>query len=512
MRETFARAAQIDELVPGMLYICWYITIPKPATPGGNIMIGYPSIELYIDGHWKKRDGQPVLNPADESVLGTVSAATIGDLDDAIAAAERGFKVWRKTSPAKRAQIILKASSLIRERVNEMAVAMTMEQGKPIEQAKLEIVRGCDIIEWDATEGLRLYGRVIPSEDGMRHTVLRQPIGPVAAFSPWNFPMSSPARKVAGALSSGCSIILKASEETPAGAVQLVRAFHDAGLPPGVLNLVFGDPAEISSHLIPQSQIRLITFTGSIPVGKSLAEMAGRYMKPVIMELGGHAPVIVCDDVDPTATAATSVTGKSRNAGQVCVAPTRFFVQEAIYQRFADSFAEKAAQLKVGNGLDPSTQLGPLANSRRIDAMENFVTDAKSKGARVLAGGQRIGNRGYFFPLTVLADVADDARAMRDEPFGPLALVNPVRSLDEAIEKANSLPYGLAAYAFTRSAQNADRLANDIEAGNLSINHFVASLAETPFGGIKDSGYGREGGTEGLQCYTVTKNVSHKMM
>jgi succinate-semialdehyde dehydrogenase / glutarate-semialdehyde dehydrogenase len=294
--------------------------------------------------------------------------------------------------------------------------------------------------------------------------------------------------------------------------VQLVRAFHDAGLPPGVLNLVFGNPAEISGHLIPQASIRLITFTGSIPVGKSLAEMAGRYMKPAIMELGGHAPVIVCDDVDPAATAATSVTGKSRNAGQVCVAPTRFFVQESIYKRFADTFAEKAAQLRVGNGLDPSTQLGPLANSRRIDAMENFVADAKARGARVLAGGQRIGNNGYFFPLTVLADVPDGARAMRDEPFGPLALINPVRNLDEAIEKANALPYGLAAYAFTRSAQNADRLATEVEVGNLSINHFVASVAETPFGGVKESGYGREGGTEGLQCYTVTKNVSHRMI
>jgi succinate-semialdehyde dehydrogenase/glutarate-semialdehyde dehydrogenase len=475
-------------------------------------MAGYPELELYIDGRWKRADGQAVLNPADETVLGTVPSATIADLDDAIAAAERGFEVWRKTSPARRTQIILKAASLIRERVNEMAVAMTMEQGKPLEQARLEILRGCDIIEWDATEGLRMYGRVIPSEDGMRHIVLRQPIGPVAAFSPWNFPMSSPGRKVAGALSSGCSIILKASEETPAGAVQLVRAFHDAGLPPGVLNLVFGNPAEISSHLIPQSAIRLITFTGSIPVGKSLAEMAGRYMKPAIMELGGHAPVIVCDDVDPVATAATSVLGKSRNAGQVCVAPTRFFVQESIYKRFADTFAEKAAQLKVGNGLDPSTQLGPLANSRRVDAMESFVADARARGARVLAGGQRIGNSGYFFPLTVLADVPDGARAMRDEPFGPLALVNPVRDLDEAIEKANALPYGLAAYAFTRSAQNADRLATEVEVGNLSINHFVASVAETPFGGVKESGYGREGGTEGLQCYTVTKNVSHKMI
>ena len=475
-------------------------------------MTGYPNIELYIDGRWKKADGQPVLNPADETVLGRVPTATIADLDDAIAAAERGFAVWRKTAPAKRTQIILKAASLMRERVSEMATAMTLEQGKPLDQARLEILRGCDIIEWDATEGLRMYGRVIPSEEGMRHAVLRQPIGPVAAFSPWNFPMSSPARKVAGALSSGCSIILKASEETPAGAVQLVRAFHDAGLPPGVLNLVFGNPAEISNHLIPQSSIRLITFTGSIPVGKTLAEMAGRHMKPAVMELGGHAPVIVCDDVDPVATAATSVAGKSRNAGQVCVAPTRFFVQESIYERFADSFAEKAAQLKIGNGLDPTTQLGPLANSRRIDAMEGLVADAKAKGAKVLAGGQRIGNRGYFFPLTVLADVPDDARAMREEPFGPLAPVNPVRDLDEAIEKANSLPYGLAAYAFTRSANNADRLASEIEAGNLAINHFVASVAETPFGGVKDSGYGREGGTEGLQCYTVAKNVSHKMI
>ena len=475
-------------------------------------MTTYPDIELYIDGRWKRADGHPIINPADESVIGTVPHAAMADLDDALAAAERGYRVWKNTAPAKRAQIILKAASLIRERVDEMAIAMTLEQGKPLDQARLEILRGCEIIEWDASEGLRIYGRVIPSEPGMRHTVLRQPIGPVAAFSPWNFPMSSPARKVAGALSAGCSIILKASEETPAGAVQLVRAFHDAGLPAGVLNLVFGNPAEISEYLIPQPSVRLITFTGSIPVGKKLAEMAGHYMKPVIMELGGHGPVIVCDDVDPVATATASVTGKSRNAGQVCVSPTRFFVQESIYKGFVDAFAEKAAKLKVGNGIDPSTQMGPLANSRRIDAMEMLVEDAKAKGARVLAGGSRIGNRGYFYPLTVLADVPDDAQAMQQEPFGPLALVNPVKNLDEAIEKANSLPFGLAAYAFTRSAHNADRLADNVEVGNLSINHFVASLAETPFGGVKESGYGREGGTEGLACYTVTKNVSHKMM
>ncbi len=472
-------------------------------------MTGYPDLQLCIAGRWTNADGKPVINPADESVIGTVPYATRTDLDAALAAAQEGFRVWRSTPPVKRAEIILKAARLMRERVEEMAVAMTLEQGKPIKQSRLEILRGCDIIEWDATEGRRVYGRVIPSEPGMRHTVLRQPIGVVAAFSPWNFPMSSPARKVGGALSAGCSIILKASEETPAGAVQLVRAFHDAGVPPGVLNLVFGIPSEISDYLIPQPTVRLITFTGSIAVGKRLAEMAGRYMKPAIMELGGHAPVIVCDDVDPIKTAAMSVTGKTRNSGQVCVSPTRFFVEEAIYPRFVSAFAEKAGAVKVGNGLDPENDMGPLANNRRIEAMETFVADAKAKGGRVLAGGSRIGNRGYYYPLTVLADVPDDARAMREEPFGPLALVNPVRSLDEAIAKANALPYGLAAYAFTRSAGNVDRLAEGIEAGNLSINHFVASIAETPFGGVKESGYGREGGTEGLQCYTVVKNISH---
>jgi succinate-semialdehyde dehydrogenase/glutarate-semialdehyde dehydrogenase len=475
-------------------------------------MTAYPDLQLFIGGEWKSADGQPVLNPADETVIGVVPHATRADLDAALAAAESGFHTWRNTSPAKRAETILKAAQLVRQRVEEMAVAMTLEQGKPIAQSRLEILRGCDIIEWDATEGRRIYGRVIPSEPGMRHTVLRQPIGVVAAFSPWNFPMSSPARKVAGALAAGCAIILKASEETPAGAVQLAHAFHDAGLPPGVLNLVFGTPSEISEYLIPQPGVRLVTFTGSIPVGKKLAAMAGHYMKPAIMELGGHAPVIVCEDADPLASAATSVVGKSRNAGQVCISPTRFFVHEAIYGEFAAAFAEKARAVKVGDGLDPSNQMGPLANHRRIEMMEALVADARAKGARVLAGGSRIGNRGYYYPLTVLADLPDDARAMREEPFGPLALINPVASLDDAIEKANALPYGLAAYAFTRSARNADRLAEGVEVGNLSINHLVASIAETPFGGVKESGYGREGGTEGLQCYTVAKNVSHLMI
>jgi succinate-semialdehyde dehydrogenase / glutarate-semialdehyde dehydrogenase len=472
-------------------------------------MAAYPDLQLFIRGEWKSMDGQPVINPADESVIGIVPHAGRAELDAALAAATEGFRVWRNTSAAKRADIILRAARLIRERVEDAAVAMTLEQGKTVAEARLEVLRGCDIIEWDATEGRRVYGRVIPGEPGMRHTVLRQPVGIVAAFSPWNFPLASPARKVAGALSAGCSIILKASEETPAGAVQLVRAFHDAGVPPGVVNLVFGTPSEISEYLIPQPAVRLVTFTGSIAVGKRLAAMAGSHMKPAIMELGGHAPVIVCEDVDPIKTAATSALGKTRNAGQVCVSPTRFFVHTAIYERFATAFAEKAATVKVGDGLDPANQMGPLANPRRLEAMDAFVADAKAKGARLLAGGARLGNRGYFFPLTILADVPEDARAMREEPFGPLALLSPVRTLDEAIERANALPYGLAAYGFTHSASNAERLAEGVEAGNISINHFVASIAETPFGGVKESGFGREGGTEGLQCYTVAKNVSH---
>ena len=474
-------------------------------------MIQYPDLQLYIGGAWRKTaDGQAVLNPADESVIGSVPVATRTDLDAALSAAADGFRIWSRTSPAARAKIMLKAAALMRERVEEIAYSITLEHGKPIAQARLEVIRGCEFFEWDAAEGQRTYGRVIPSEPGIKYIVLHQPIGTVAAFSPWNFPMSQPSRKIAGALAAGCSIIIKASEETPAGAVHIARALHDAGLPPGVFNLVFGVPSEISDYLIPQSQIRMVAFTGSTAVGKRLTELAARHMKPVLMELGGHAPVIVCDDVDPVAAATASAIRKSRNAGQVCTSPTRFYVQERLYDAFTKAFVERARAVTVGNGLDPSVEMGPVANHRRIEALEALVADARAKGARVLAGGERLGSRGYFFPVTVLADLPDDARAMREEPFGPLALINPVASLDEAIEKANALPFGLAAYAFTHSARNVEQLTQDVEAGNLSINTLEASVAETPFGGVKESGYGREGGAEGLSHYTIVKNVSHR--
>jgi succinate-semialdehyde dehydrogenase/glutarate-semialdehyde dehydrogenase len=476
-------------------------------------MTTYPDLQLYIAGGWRQgADTLPVLNPADESVIGTLPVASRIDLDDALAAAVQGYKIWSRTAPAKRAEVLLRTAALMRERVEEIAYAITLEHGKPLAQARLEVQRGCEFFEWDAAEGVRAYGRVIPSAPDIRYTVLHQPIGPVAAFSPWNFPMSQPARKIAGALAAGCSIILKAAEETPAGAIHIARALHDAGLPAGVFNLVFGVPADISSYLIPQPPIRLVAFTGSTAVGKHLTEIGARNMKPVLMELGGHAPVIVCDDVDPVRAAEISVARKARNAGQVCTSPTRFFVHEKLYNAFAQAFAERARAIRLGNGLELSTQMGPVANHRRKEALETLVHDARTKGARLLAGGEKADGRGYFFPLTVLAELPDDARAMREEPFGPLALINPVRSLDEAIEKANSLPFGLAAYAFTHSASNAHELSERIEAGNLSINTLEASVAEIPFGGVKESGYGREGGSEGLHQYMTVKTISHRMI
>jgi len=472
-------------------------------------MAQYPEIKMLIGGEWLSRSGAPIINPADESFLGTVPHATDTDLDRAIECAREGFEVWRHMSPGNRAAIMRRAADILRGRVDDIAHAMTLEQGKPLNQARTDVQRCADMIEWDAQEGRRIYGRIVTGERGMSHQVIRQPIGIVAGFAPWNFPVTSTGRKMAAALAAGCSIIIKPPEEAPSGGLYLAQAFTEAGLPPGVLNVVYGVPAEISGKLIPHPAIRLVTFTGSATVGKQLAAMAGAAMTPVVMELGGHAPVLVCDDVDIAAVGAQSAIAKARNAGQICNAPTRFYVEENVFADFVDSFVAKAKTLRLGDGLDPSTDIGPLANARRLSAMQEYVADAVSKGARLLSGGSRVGNRGYFFPLTVLADVPDDARVMSEEPFGPLAVINRVRNLDEAIEKANALPYGLAGFAFTHSAPNAHRISQQLEVGNLAINHFVVSTPETPFGGVKDSGYGREGGVEGLDAYTVTKNIAH---
>jgi len=475
-------------------------------------MADYLDLKLFINGSWRTTDETiPVVNPATEEVIGQLPRARPQDLDDALQAAQNGFELWSQTPPKVRAETILNASRILRQHQDEIAHSITLEHGKPFKQAQAEVIRGCEFFEWDAGEAVRTYGRVIPSVPDINYTVHHQPIGPVAGFAPWNFPMSQPARKVAGALASGCSIILKAAEETPTGALHIARAFEEAGLPPGVLNLVFGVPSEISEHLIPHETIRLVAFTGSTSVGRHLTGLASNHMTPVLMELGGHAPVIVCEDTDVRAAATSSAVRKMRNAGQVCTSPTRFFVLDSIYDEFLDVFTERAAATVVGNGMEPNVEMGPLANDRRVEALSRFVNDAVDKGATITTGGKPVEGPGYFFEPTVLANVPDNAEVMQEEPFGPLAIVNPVGSLDEAIQKANSVPYGLASYGFTYRADYADRIAKNIEAGNVSINTLEASLPETPFGGVKSSGYGREGGVEGLHNYMITKNVSHSI-
>ncbi len=473
----------------------------------------YPDTQLFIDGVWRAGTGGltiPVVNPATEATIGTVARATREDLDAALAAAEKGFEVWRATSAYERSKIMRRAAALLRERKAAIARLMTMEQGKPLAQSLGETAGAADTIEWFAEEGRRAYGRIVPARGAnVSQSIIKLPVGPVAAFSPWNFPINQAVRKISAALSTGCSIIIKAPEETPASPAELVRAFMDAGVPNGVINLVFGVPAEISEYLIPHPAIQKISFTGSTAVGKSLAALAGLHMKRATMELGGHAPAIVFDDADMDNALAVLAAAKFRNAGQVCVSPTRFLVQEASFDRFTEGFTRAAKALKVGNGLDEGVEMGPLANARRIDALEGFIADAVDKGAELKTGGRRIGNTGYFFEPTVLANVPLDAEVMNAEPFGPIAIINPFGSLDEAITESNRLPYGLASYAFTASDRTGYELGQRIKAGMTTINHNGLALPEVPFGGIQDSGYGSEGGSEALEPYLVTKLVTH---
>lgn len=477
-------------------------------------MIPYPDTLLFIDGQWRPAsDGRviPVHDPATTSRIGSVAHASRDDLDAALAAADQGFQVWRRTSAHDRAKLMRRAADILRGRAEDVATLMVRENGKPLAQARLETLAGADIIDWFAGEAQRAYGQVIPSRapDVLQMT-LKLPVGPVAAFTPWNFPINQVVRKLSAALAAGCSIIVKAPEETPASPAELIRAFADAGLPAGVANLVFGVPAEISEYLIPHPVIRKISFTGSTPVGKHLAALAGLHMKRATMELGGHAPVIITADADLDLAATTIIPNKFRNAGQVCVAPTRFLVQNPLADVFADRFAKAAQKLRVGNGLEPETEMGPLANERRIPALEALVADAVERGARLLTGGRRIGNDGWFFEPTVLADVPVTARIMNEEPFGPVAIVNRFAALDDAIAEANRLPFALAAFGFTRDSATATRLGAEVEAGMLSINHLGLALPEVPFGGMKDSGHGTEGGSEALSAYLETRLVTRK--
>ena len=480
-----------------------------PESPPGAA-VTYPRVALLIDGEWQHsgREMLDIVNPADESVIGQLPVATTADLDAALAAAERGFATWRATAPADRAGVMLKAAALLRQRVESIAPRITLELGKTLDESRYETLRAADILQWDAGEVQRTYGRINPSRPGWRQMVLRQPIGVVAAFTPWNAPIGSPTRKISAALAAGCAIVIKPSEETPASACALAECLQDAGLPPGVLNIVFGRPDHISRHMVASPIVRLVTFTGSVAIGKQLAQLAGQHMKATLMELGGHAAVIVCGDADPKAVARLAVTAKFRMGGQVCVSPTRFLVQKDIYPAFVDAFASGAAALRVGNGMEQGSQMGSLVSGRRLQAMQSLVDNAVGCGARVAAGGRRVGDRGFFFQPTVLADVPANADALTQEPFGPLAMVMPFGELSEALRVANQLQVGLAGYAFTNSLATAERLADELETGLLSINHFGAAAPEMPFGGVKDSGFGREGGAESLEAYTITKMVS----
>ena len=472
----------------------------------------YTDLALYIDGRWlngEGRKGEDVINPATGKALGHLPHASTADLDAAIAAAEKGLAVWKSTSAYDRSKIMRKAADLLRERYDHVSKVQTQEQGKVYVESRAEVLTSAEIIEWYAEEGRRTYGRVVPGrQKGVRQIVLQEPVGVVAAFTPWNFPTLTPVRKIGGALAAGCSIIIKASEETPGACIELAKCFADAGLPAGVLNLVFGVPANVSEHLIPAKAVKKISFTGSIPVGKHLAGLAARGMKRATMELGGHSPVVVFEDADPEKAADTIAAFKYRNAGQVCISPTRFYVQEKSYNKFLARFTEYAKGLKMGDGLEKGITLGPVANPRRLDAMETFVNDAKARGGKVVTGGSRQGNQGFFFQPTVITDVPDDSKIMTEEPFGPVAPIVTFKTFDEVVERANSLPYGLAAYAFTSSEKTATAIGDAMQSGMVGVNSVAVSTPETPFGGVKESGYGSEGGIEGLQAYLNTKFIS----
>ena len=472
----------------------------------------YPDLFLFVDGQFigvEGRKHQDVLNPATGQPVGKLPHATVEDMDHALLAAQRAFETWRRSSPVERSKVLRRAADLIRERAPEIAHGITLDMGKPYAEALAEVLGGAEHSEWHAEECRRIYGRVIPPRvDGVRQLVLREPIGVCAAFTPWNFPFNQAIRKVVAALGAGCTLVLKGPEDAPSAVVAIARIFADAGLPAGCLNLVWGVPAEVSDHLIRSPIVRKISFTGSVPVGKQLAALAGSLMKRCTMELGGHSPAIIFDDADIERAADLLANMKYRNAGQVCVSPSRMYVQEAVYDRFVERFAQIATGLKVGSGLDKDTRMGPLAHQRRVPTMESFIDDADRRGGKVLVGGTKIGGAGNFFSPTVITDVPDDSKLMTQEPFGPVAPIVRFKAFDEVVKRANSLPYGLASYVFTRASRNATAMSNALEAGMVNINHFGIALSETPFGGVKDSGYGSEGGTETFHGYLVTKFVT----
>ena len=474
--------------------------------------MSYPELKMLIGGDWtdgSSGNTEPVFCPADGSNIGTLPHASPADLDMALQSSLEGFNIWRKKTPHERQSVLEKAACQLENSFETISANLTREMGKPIAEARIELRVAIDLLRWYGEEGKRVYGRIIPSRvPNMQHEARKQPVGPVVAFVAWNFPAVNVMRKVAGALAAGCSITIKPSEETPATAIAIGRALTDAGLPPGVLNIVFGVPPQVSEHLLSSTIPRKLSFTGSVPVGIHLQQLAAKNMIRCTMELGGHSPVMIFEDCDIEMAAKLCVAGKFRNAGQVCISPTRFFVQENIHDKFLKLFKEHVEGMKVGNGLDEQMSMGPLVAERRINVMDGFISDAISKGAELLVGGEPIQSEGSFFAPTLLQEVPDTAKVMIDEPFGPIAPTARFTSLDEVVERANSLPFGLAAYAFTGSAKTAGVLKQEIETGMLAINSIHVHSVETPFGGLKFSGYGYEGGIEGLEVFLATRYSS----
>lgn len=468
-----------------------------------------------IDGMARSVASQGVralVNPATGETICDTPACGALEAAEAAVLSREGFVIWSNVSPFERGKILRRAADTMRAEADEAAAEITRENGKPLAQARGEWLGSADLLDWFAEEGRRAYGRIIPSRaPDMRWTVHRRPVGPVAAFTPWNFPAWTVLQKVAPALAAGCSVVLKPAEETPSVAVRIVRALLEAGVPGKALSVIWGDPAAISATLCAAPEIRKVTLTGSTRVGRLLAAAAGEHLKKVTMELGGHNPVIVARDADLASLVPLATEFKFRNAGQVCVSPTRFLVERPLYADFVAGVSEAAKRLQVGDGMDPATQMGPLSTAGQLSKIEALTADALQQGAALETGGGRIGNQGFFFEPTVLSGMSAEMRAMNEEPFGPLMLVTPVDDLDAAIAEANRLPFGLAAYAFTNSMSTERRLSAEIQSGMLGINHFAMSSPETPFGGIGDSGMGSEGGIEGMEAYLQPFLVSAKI-
>lgn len=468
-------------------------------------------IPLLVNGEDLRGEGRerrPIVNPATGETIGELTLASLADIDLAAETAQRGFEEWRRRTPLERANILSAVAVAMRTEVERLAALLTSEQGKTLKEARGEVLGSADLVQWLGEEGKRLYGRVVPSRStGMEQLVLLDPVGPVAAFSAWNYPISLAARKIGHALAAGCSVVIKPAEECPSAVLALARMFHAAGVPPAALQVLFGHPAQVSERLIASPHIRKITFTGSTSVGRHLATLAGAALKKVTFELGGHAPVIVMDDADIDAFVEAAVASKYRNAGQICTSPSRFFVHERVYQRTVEAFVQRAKALTVGDGADSATDMGPLAQGRRVAAMEELTHDALGHGGRILTGGPGRTGGGYFWQPTVLADVPATARVMREEPFGPVASFQPVASLDDALRAANSTDYGLAGYAFTSTIEGARRIQEGLRVGIVGLNTFTPSVPEMPFAGVRDSGIGAAMGHEGLMEHMNVKAV-----